>query len=140
MNTDVSFIGLGNMGTPMALNLLKHGLKVSVFNRTKEKAEPLIKKGAQFLEKPNEAFKKSRFVFSMLANDDALKEITEGKGGLLESAHNGCIHVSLSTVAPDTIKQLAEKHKMKEAQLIAAPVFGRPEAAARQELWICMAG
>lgn len=140
MEADISFIGLGNMGASMALNLLKHGLKLSVFNRTREKAEPLIKAGAKFLEKPSEAFKNSSIVFSMLANDEALSEITEGANGLLESAHKGCIHVSLSTVAPDTIKRLADKHKMKGAQLITVPVFGRPDAAKRQELWICMAG
>jgi 3-hydroxyisobutyrate dehydrogenase-like beta-hydroxyacid dehydrogenase len=140
METDISFIGLGNMGTPMALNLLKHGLKLSVYNRTRAKAEPLIKAGAQLLEKPSEAFKNSSLVFSMLANDEALSEITEGLDGLLESAHEGCIHVSLSTVAPDTIKRLADQHKKKGAQLITAPVFGRPDVAKRQELWICMAG
>lgn len=140
MKTDISFIGLGNMGTPMALNLLKNGVKLSVFNRTGEKAEPLIKAGAKFFEKQSEAFKNSSIVFSMLANDEALREMTEGANGLLENAHTGCIHVSLSTVSPDTIKQLADKHKKKGMQLIAAPVFGRPDVAERHELWICVAG
>lgn len=140
METSVSFIGLGNMGTPMAMNLLKHGVKLNVFNRTREKAEPLIKAGAKLLEKPSEAFKNSSIVFSMLANDEALKDITEGPDGLLKNAHQGCIHVSLSTVAPDTIKLLTEKHQMNGTQLVTATVFGRPDVAERQELWICLAG
>jgi len=140
MGEKISFIGLGNMGTPMALNLLKNGANLSVYNRTRKKADPLIKAGAKFLEKPSDAFKDSSIVFSMLANDEALIEITEGVDGLLKSAHEGCIHVSLSTVAPDTIKRLEPKHKEKKARLITATVFGRPDVAERQELWICTAG
>lgn len=140
MEVDICFIGLGAMGIPMAKNLLKHGVKLGVFNRTREKAEELRNAGALFLEKPSDAFKYSSIVFSMLANDNALNEITEGEHGLLSSAGKGCVHVSLSTVSPDTIKHLAEKHKEKKAHLISAPVFGRPEVAKRQELWICMAG
>lgn len=137
MTEPISFIGLGSMGTPMAMNLLKHGVVLSVSNRTKEKAKPLIDAGASFLENPSDAFKKASIVFSMLANDEALIEVTES---LLKNAKKGCIHVSLSTVAPDTIKKLAEQHKMKDATLISAPVFGRPEVAEKQELWICTAG
>lgn len=137
METTISFIGLGNMGTPMARNLLKHGVALSVYNRTKEKAKSLLNAGAAFLESPSDAFKNSSIVFSMLANDEALIEMTEK---ILKNAHKGCIHVSLSTVAPDTIKKLAEQHKMKDAILLSAPVFGRPDVAEKQELWICTAG
>jgi 3-hydroxyisobutyrate dehydrogenase-like beta-hydroxyacid dehydrogenase len=140
MGAKVSFIGLGQMGTPIALNLLKHGIELSVYNRTKEKVEPLIEAGAKVLEKPSDAFNYSSIVFSMVANDDALHAITEGSEGLLTNAHQGCIHVSLSTVSPETIEKLTLKHQEKEAHLISATVFGRPDVAARQALWICMAG
>lgn len=140
MGEKISFIGLGNMGTPMALNLLKNGVELSVYNRTRANLEPLIKAGAKVLEKPKDAFKDSSIVFSMLANDEALNAITEGVDGLLSTAHEGCIHVSLSTVSPDNVKRLASKHEEKEARLIVATVFGRPEAAARKELYICLAG
>lgn len=137
MTKEIIFIGLGNMGTPMAMNLLKNGVALSVYNRTKEKTKPVIKAGAKFLENPSDAFKNASIVFSMLANDEALIEVTES---ILKNAQKECIHVSLSTVAPDTIKKLDEQHKMKDAILISAPVFGRPEVAEKQELWICTAG
>lgn len=135
-----SFIGLGNMGTPMAFNLLKQGVKLAVYNRTQEKTNPLVKAGAKLLNKPKDAFKHAPIVFSMLANDQALEAITEGPDGLLEGAQEGCIHVSLSTVAPSTTHKMELKHQEKGLHFIAAPVFGRPDAAATQDLWICLAG
>lgn len=136
----MSFIGLGNMGAPMAFNLLKHGVELSVYNRSKEKAEPLIKAGAKLLMHAKDAFKAGTIVFSMLANDQALVEVTEGSEGILAGAKPGCIHVSLSTVSPETTRKLAKLHEEHQVSFISAPVFGRPEAAAKQELAICMAG
>jgi 3-hydroxyisobutyrate dehydrogenase-like beta-hydroxyacid dehydrogenase len=128
------------MGAPMALNMLKHGVELSVFNRTKEKAHPLINAGAKLLDTPSQAFEYSPIVFSMLANDEALNDVVEGKNGLLESAYEGCVHVSFSTVSPDTTKNLSDKHQEKGTLLVAATVFGRPEVAAKQELRVCVAG
>lgn len=140
MTLKASFIGLGTMGSPMAFNLLKQGVELGVYNRSKEKTTPLVEGGAKLLDHPSEAFKHAPIVLSMVANDQALEAITEGADGLLESAYPGCIHVSLSTVAPATTHKLMLKHQEKGVHFIAAPVFGRPDAAARQELWICMAG
>ncbi len=140
MTLKASFIGLGSMGSPMALNLLKHGVELGVYNRTKEKSIPLVEAGAKLLDHPSEAFKHAPIVLSMLAHDRALEDIVEGIDGLLEGASPGCIHISSSTVGPATTQKLALKHKKKGVHFIAAPVFGRPEAAARQELWICMSG
>lgn len=140
MPLKASFIGLGNMGSAMAFNLLNQGVELGVYNRSKEKALPLVDAGAKMLDHPSDAFKYAPIVLSMVANDQALEDITEGKNGLLESAQPGCIHVSLSTVAPSTTQKLMLKHQEKGVSFIAAPVFGRPDAAARQELWICMAG
>lgn len=140
MTLKASFIGLGNMGSSMAFNLLKQGVDLGVYNRSKEKAAPLVEAGAKLLDHPSDAFKHAPMVFSMLANDQALESITEDSNGLLESAYPGCIHVSSSTVAPATTHKLKLKHEEKGVHFVAAPVFGRPDAAARQELWICMAG
>ena len=135
-----SFIGLGNMGVHMASNLMKNGVKVYVYNRSKEKASKLINAGAQLLSSPKEAFDKSNMAFTMLADDHALQEISDGDNGLLKNAKPGCIHVSMSTISPKLSKTLAAKHKEKGIHYIAAPVFGRPEAAEAKSLWICMAG
>lgn len=132
-----SFIGLGNMGLPMAHNLLKNGVELAVYNRTQEKSASLKDAGAQVLEHPKDAFAYSPIVFSMVANDQALADTSQS---LLENAHHGCIHVSMSTVDPATTENLYLKHKEKGAELIAAPVFGRPDVAAKQALWICLAG
>jgi 3-hydroxyisobutyrate dehydrogenase-like beta-hydroxyacid dehydrogenase len=140
MTTSASFIGLGNMGFPIAANLLKNGVKLFVYNRTKEKADRLVKAGAKLLSSPKEAFAKSPIVFSMLSNDQALHEVCEGKNGLLSKAHTGCIHVSLSTVSPFLSRTLTAKHQENGAHYIACPVFGRPDAAAQQKLWLCVAG
>lgn len=140
MATSACFIGLGNMGNPLAVNLLKNGVKLFVWNRTKEKAEKIIKMGAKALSSPKEAFTKSSIVFSMLSNDQAVQEICEGKNGLLSKIEPGCIHVSMSTISPFLTRSLAAKHHEKGAFFIAAPVFGRPDAAANQKLWICAAG
>jgi 3-hydroxyisobutyrate dehydrogenase-like beta-hydroxyacid dehydrogenase len=137
MTLKASFIGLGNMGSPMAFNLLKQGVELGVYNRSKEKTAPLVDAGAKLLNHPSDAFKHAPIVFSMVANDNALEEICDG---LLENTSAGCIHVSLSTVAPATTHKLLLKHQEKDVQFIAAPVFGRPDAAAKHELWICMAG
>jgi 3-hydroxyisobutyrate dehydrogenase-like beta-hydroxyacid dehydrogenase len=137
MSLKASFLGLGSMGFPMAFNLLKQGVDLAVYNRSKEKAEPLIKAGAKLLNHPSQAFKHAPIAFSMVANDQALEAITEG---LLESAYPGCIHISSSTVAPATTQKLFLKFQEKGSHLIAAPVFGRPDAAAKQALWICIAG
>jgi 3-hydroxyisobutyrate dehydrogenase-like beta-hydroxyacid dehydrogenase len=140
MAQKASFMGLGSMGMPIASNLLKEGIELSVFNRSKDKTTPLVKAGAKLLEHPSDAFKHAPIVFSMVANDQALQEITVGAHGLLEGAKPGCIHVSLSTVSPETTKQLAKIHKEKGVDLLASPVFGRPDVAAKQALWICLAG
>lgn len=137
MEKSAGFIGLGNMGFPMASNLIKHQVKLAVYNRSKDKANELIKQGATFCDTPQSLFQKTPLVFSMVANDDALRDVTKN---LLEGAKPGAIHVSMSTVSPMLIKELEEVHQEKGVNLLSAPVFGRPEAAVAQKLWICLAG
>lgn len=135
-----SFLGLGNMGTPIATNLSKNGVELFVYNRTKEKADPLLQNGCKWLEAPSQAFEKAPIAFTMLANDHAVEELTEGPNGLLAKAKPGCIHVSLSTISPDLSSALAAKHKEKGVHFIASPVFGRPDVAASHNLKVCIAG
>lgn len=134
------FIGLGQMGTPMASNLFDSGVQLYLYNRTKEKARPLTDKGAHLVDSPKELFAKTNIVFSMVANDEALKSLTLGKNGLLESAKANAIHVSMSTVSPQLVKELTRAHQEKGVSFISAPVFGRPDVATKHNLWICVAG
>lgn len=140
MSANVGFLGLGNMGFLMARNLLRNGTKVFVYNRSKEKALPLLEEGAELLNFPKEAWTKTSIVFSMVANDQALQALMEGSEGLLTVSKPGCIHVSMSTISPELSRHLAAQHHEKGLKYVAAPVFGRPEAAAQQNLSICMAG
>jgi 3-hydroxyisobutyrate dehydrogenase-like beta-hydroxyacid dehydrogenase len=140
MTKKASFIGLGNMGTPMAYNLLHAGIDLAIYNRSKEKTDPFVQAGAKLLEHPCDAFAHATIVFSMVANDKALFDISCGTKGLLEGAKPGCIHVSHSTVSPDTTSKLSELHKEKGVEFVACPVFGRPDVAAKGVLWICTAG
>jgi 3-hydroxyisobutyrate dehydrogenase-like beta-hydroxyacid dehydrogenase len=77
---------------------------------------------------------------TMLANDAALDAFTCGKLGFLERLGDGGLHISMSTVSPDTSRRLAQEHAARGSQFLAAPVFGRPEAAAARKLWICQSG
>ena len=137
MIEDVAFLGLGHMGTPMAFNLLRSGARLYVYNRTKEKAEPLVNEGAKLLTNPDQTFEKTPLAFSMLSDDQALIKLSEE---MLKNGKPNCIHVSMSTVSPETSRMLAKKHAEKGVKFIAAPVFGRPDLAKTGKLWICFAG
>ena len=139
MSEMIGFLGLGNMGQAMANSLLKAGYALTVYNRTASKAQPLTAQGAHLAHQPSEAVTTGGVVVSMVANDQALEEIVRSPG-FLEQLGSGGIHLSMSTVSPTTSRKLAELHAEHGSTYVAAPVFGRPEAAASQQLWICVAG
>jgi 3-hydroxyisobutyrate dehydrogenase-like beta-hydroxyacid dehydrogenase len=138
--SDLAFIGLGAMGAPMALNLARDGLPLRVHNRTPARAGPLIEAGAELAASPADAVRPGGVVFTMLADDAALDAVTSGEHGFIDRLGAGGLHVSLSTVAPETSRRLAAAHAAHGSLFVAAPVFGRPDAAAARKLWICMAG
>ncbi len=136
----VAVIGLGKMGKEIAHNILKSGYELYVYNRTKEACNELLLEGAHLLNSPKEAAEKVSFVITMLANDEALQTVAEGKDGLLSSSRTGFIHISMSTVSPELTKRLEDLHHKKGIEFIAAPVFGKPDAAKARKLIICCAG
>jgi 3-hydroxyisobutyrate dehydrogenase-like beta-hydroxyacid dehydrogenase len=140
MNDRIGFIGLGSMGQPMAGNLLDAGYELHAYNRTASKAEPLVARGAKQAAHPGDVAEPGGIVITMVANDHALEEIVLGEAGILERLAPGGIHVSMSTVAPATAARLAERHAQSGSTYLAAPVFGRPEAAAARQLWVCVSG
>ena len=139
MSEMIGFIGLGNMGQAMASSLLKAGYTLVVYNRTLSKAKALTAKGARLAHQPGEAVPKGGIVITMVANDQALEEIVMSQG-FLENLGSGGIHLSMSTISPETSRKLAQLHAQHGSYYLAAPVFGRPEAAAAQKLWICLSG
>jgi 3-hydroxyisobutyrate dehydrogenase-like beta-hydroxyacid dehydrogenase len=140
MSETIGFIGLGNMGEPIAANLLAAGHRLRVYNRTASKAAPLVAKGAIAEADPSDVASPGGIVFSMLADDRALEQLTLPAGSFVEKLGPGGVHISVSTVSPATARKLAEHHARHKVAYIAAPVFGRPEAAAAKKLWTCTSG
>lgn len=135
----IGFIGLGQMGSAMATNLVKAGHHVTVFNRTPEKRQALVKLGAHEAARVRDACQ-GEAVITMLADDTAVSAVVFGKGGIIESLKKGAIHVSMSTISVALSKELTQAHANAGQRCLAAPVFGRPEAAAAAKLFIVTAG
>jgi 3-hydroxyisobutyrate dehydrogenase-like beta-hydroxyacid dehydrogenase len=140
MSETLGFIGLGNMGAPIAANLLKAGFGMRVYNRTASKAAPLTAKGATLAASPAEVAQPGGIVLTMLADDRAVEEVCLPGGSFIERLGLGGIHISLSTISPVTARRLAEHHAKYKVDYLASPVFGRPDAAAAAKLWICNSG
>jgi|SRR5271163_1501797 len=135
----VGFIGLGQMGSGMAGNLLKAKHEVSIYNRTAGKTEDLVRLGANA---PGEisVVSMSDAVITMLANDAAVENVVFGNSGVLESLPRNAVHISCSTISVTLSKRLAEVHEAAGQHFLAAPVFGRPDAAAAGKLFVVVAG
>jgi 3-hydroxyisobutyrate dehydrogenase-like beta-hydroxyacid dehydrogenase len=135
----VGFIGLGNMGSGIAANLLKAGHEVTVFNRTSSKAEPLVKQGARYAAQIADACQGDA-VMTMLSDDHAVESVVFGDAGIASSLHKGAVHISISTISVALSQKLTAAHADRGQRFVAAPVFGRPEAAAAAKLFVAAAG
>lgn len=135
----VGFIGLGNMGSPMAANLIKAGHEVVVYNRTPGKAQPLVSQGARHVTSVADACR-GDVVITMLSDDTALESVTFNDGGIAHALARGAIHVSASTISVALSDRLTQEHAQRGQKFVAAPVFGRPEAAAAAKLFVVVAG
>src|SRR2546430_11997092 len=124
----VAVIGLGNMGLPIARKLLRAGFPLTVHNRTKAKAEPLVAEGAAWAESPAAAGARARIVVTMVSDDSALDGVVFGEHGLLGALERDAILVAMSTVEPATAHLLAVAHHRHGARYVAVPVFVRPHA------------
>jgi 3-hydroxyisobutyrate dehydrogenase-like beta-hydroxyacid dehydrogenase len=136
---EIGFVGLGNMGRGMVANLLKAGHHVTVYNRSPAKAEALVQQGATTARTIAEACG-GAVVFTMLADDQAVESVTFGDDGIVASLERGATHVSSSTISVAMSRRLAAAHAEAGQQYVAAPVFGRPEAAAAAKLFVIAAG
>ncbi|MEO6805403.1 MAG: NAD(P)-dependent oxidoreductase [Edaphobacter sp.] len=133
MNRNVAILGLGTMGSGMAVNLLKAGFSLSVYNRTVAKAQALIDRGALLARTPAEAAKGASVVISMLADDVASREVWLGKEGALEAVDEGATLIESSTVSPAWIAELSVLVEKRGGYLLDAPVTGsRVQAEAGQ--------
>lgn len=140
MKKKIGFIGLGNMGINMAKNLISEGYHLQVYNRTISKAEELDEASITKCKTPAEAADGVPIIITMLSEDEVLKETVLGKDGILEKLPTNSLHISMSTISPEAAQHLAKQHQEAGSNYLAAPVFGRPEAAAAKKLWICVSG
>jgi 3-hydroxyisobutyrate dehydrogenase-like beta-hydroxyacid dehydrogenase len=136
---EVGFIGLGHMGSGMAANLLRAGHEVTVYNRNAGKRRPLLALGAREAATVAEACA-AEVVITMLADDEALRQVALAAEGIVAALREGGTHISMSTVSVELTGRLAQAHGQARQKLVAAPVFGRPEMAAAAKLFIVAAG
>ncbi len=136
----VGFVGQGKMGVPMALNLIWAGHEVVVYNRTREKTESAADEGAQVADSPAQAADGADVVVTILSDDAAVEAVVFSEDGLLKGLEKDAIHASMSTIGVATTRRLSEAHQGAGQGFVAAPVFGRPEAAESSKLWIVAAG
>jgi 3-hydroxyisobutyrate dehydrogenase len=125
----VALLGLGNMGSGMAANLLKAGFPLTVWNRTRAKAEPFAAQGARVADTPAAAARGAQLILAMLADDSASRAAWTGNNGALAAAEPGAVLVESSTVSPAWLAELAELASARRLDLLDAPVTGsRPQA------------
>ncbi len=136
----LAFIGLGKMGAGMARNLLRAGHTVTVFNRTRDKADALAADGARVADSPAEACRDAEVVMTMVADDHALNEVVFGKHGIAAAMKAGCVHLSHSTISTAMARKLTDEHAQRKQSYLSVPVFGRPEAAETKKLVVIAAG
>jgi 3-hydroxyisobutyrate dehydrogenase-like beta-hydroxyacid dehydrogenase len=136
---DVGFVGLGNMGRGMARSLLSAGHRVTVWNRSDAPVAELVREGATRAATPADAAQ-SGLVLSMLSDDHAVEGVTIGGDSILAGLPSGGVHVSMSTIGVELAERLTRAHADAGQTMISAPVFGRPDAAAKAQLVIAAAG
>ena len=136
----IGFIGLGMMGSGMARNLIKAGHGLVVFNRTRSRAQEPAQLGATVAANPGEAAASAEVLITMLADDHALEDAILGPGRALQSLPVGSVHVGMSTISVALSRRLQAAHRERQQHYVAAPVFGRPEAAEAAKLFIVAAG
>jgi len=141
MSCKVSFIGLGTMGYPMAGYISKAGHNVTVFNRTKSKAEKWLKTYSGKMEKtPAEAAKDSDFVFTCVGNDNDLKEVTFGENGIFKSIKKGSIYIDNTTASATIAKEIYDHAKKNNFGFLDAPVSGGQAGAENGALTVMIGG
>jgi len=135
----IGIVGLGHMGGAFARNLLVDGHHVIAFDRDPERAASLRERGAEAAASLA-ALSDCDFVVSSVPDDDALRAVALGAGGLVEVMREGAIHVSMSTVSSELSRSLAAAHAARHQAYVAAPVLGNPDLAHDRKLFVLAAG
>ena len=141
MSCNVAFIGLGVMGYPMAGYISKGGHNVTVFNRTKSKAEKWVSEySGKLAETPAEAAKNAEYVFTCVGNDNDLREVTFGENGVFKTINKGAIYVDNTTASATIAKEIYDHAKKNEFGALDAPVSGGQAGAENGALTVMIGG
>lgn len=136
----VALIGTGLMGKPMAMNILKKGFPLIVYNRTASKMEDLLKAGARGAATPREAAESADVVITMVSNIEAVEAVLTGDTGILRGLGKGKIFIDMSTITPDASRKFASLVAATGAEMLDAPVSGSTNVAEKAELTILVGG
>ena len=136
----IGIIGIGMLGEAVALNLLNLGFDVSVYNRTKEKAVEVEKNGATVMNSPKALADNSELIIIIVKDASAVKEVSFGKNGIIESENKKLIVADMSTIEPSESREIADKFEQKQIQKLEIPVMGGPNVAITGKLVMMASG
>ena len=136
----IGIIGIGMLGEAVALNLMNLGFHVSVYNRTKEKAVEVEKNGATVMNSPKAVADNSELIIIIVKDASAVKEVSFGKNGIIESENKKLIVADMSTIEPSESREIADKFKQKQIQKLEIPVMGGPNVAISGKLVMMASG
>ena len=136
----IGFIGTGLMGQPMARRLLEGGYSLTVWNRTTQRAKPLLEAGAAWADSPKTVAQASDVVITMVTDSKASEEVICGKNGVLQGAPPGLILIDMGSIAPEVSRSIAIRAKGKGVPMLDAPVTGNPKVASEGKLGIMVGG
>ncbi len=140
MKKNIGFIGLGIMGKPMSLNLIKAGHNLTVYDINKETVKIIVNSGATSAESPKEVAANSDIIFTMLPNSQHVKEVVLGENGIIQSAKKGTIVIDMSSITPVVSKEIARKITKMGLEMLDAPVSGGEPGAINGNLSIMVGG
>ena len=140
MPEKVGFVGLGIMGQGMALNLLKAGFSLTVWNRTASRTEAIVEAGAQAASDPAAVAAQSDIIVVCVSDTPDVEAVVLGENGILHGAKPGSLVIDCSTISPKATKEIAAKLAEKEVAMLDAPISGGSEGAAKGTLSIMVGG
>jgi 3-hydroxyisobutyrate dehydrogenase len=140
MSERIGFIGLGIMGTGMTHNLLKAGFEVTVWNRTASRMDPLVQAGAQAAESPADVARQSDIIITCVSDTPDVEAVILGENGVIDGARSGALVIDMSTISPQTTREIAAKLAEKGVRMLDAPISGGSEGAAKGTLSIMVGG
>ena len=136
----IAVIGMGPMGSRMAMRLLQAANDVAVWNRSPGKADALVERGAREADTPAEAVDGAELVFSMVANDAAVRQVVLGEEGIAAGLGRGAVHACCSTISVALSQELEAAHDKRGQAFLASTVLGRPPAIEAGQLYVMLAG